>query len=112
MPVRKLKEFLDEHQVKYVALDHSPAYTAQEIAASAHVRGREMAKTVIVTLEGKMAIRVVTNPDLKADAANANRQHFELCEGEAFLIPEGFVHQYINLTDQESKFFFAIGSDF
>lgn len=66
----------------------------------------------IYMLKGKMAIRVVTDPDIQADAANANRQHFELSEGEAFLIPEGFIHQYINLTDQESKFFFGIGSDF
>ena len=66
----------------------------------------------IYMLKGKMAIRVVTDPDLQADAANANRQHFELSEGEAFLIPEGFVHQYVNLTDEESVFFFGIGSDF
>ncbi|MFH0965046.1 MAG: cupin domain-containing protein [Planctomycetota bacterium] len=67
---------------------------------------------VIYMLKNKMAVRVVTNPDLEADAANANRQHFELCEGEAFLIPEGFVHQYINLTDKEAVFFFGIGPDF
>ena len=66
----------------------------------------------IYMLKGKMAVRVVTNPDLQADAANANRKHFELSEGEAFLIPEGFVHQYVNLTDKESVFFFGIGSDF
>ena len=67
---------------------------------------------VIYVLKNKMAVRVVTTPDLEADAANANRQHFELCEGEAFLIPEGFVHQYINLTDKETVFFFGIGPDF
>ena len=66
----------------------------------------------IYMLKGKMAIRVVTNPDLQADAINANRHHVELSEGEAFLIPEGFVHQYINLTDKEAMFFFGIGSDF
>jgi Ala-tRNA(Pro) deacylase len=59
MPVKKLKEFLDGEKIKYVAIRHSPAYTAQEIAASAHVRGRELAKTVIVTLDGKMAMAVV-----------------------------------------------------
>ena len=45
MPVKKLREYLDGNQVKYVAINHSPAYTAQEIAASAHVRGRDLAKT-------------------------------------------------------------------
>ena len=59
MPVRKLKEFLDAQQVKYVTINHSPAYTAQEVAASAHVRGKEMAKTVMVTLDGQMAMAVL-----------------------------------------------------
>lgn len=59
MPIRKLKEFLDSQKVKYVTLNHSAAFTAQEIAASAHVRGKELAKTVMVTLDGKMAMAVL-----------------------------------------------------
>lgn len=59
MPVRKLKEFLDRENVKYVSIIHSPAYTAQEVAASAHVTGRELAKTVIVQLDGEMAMAVL-----------------------------------------------------
>jgi Ala-tRNA(Pro) deacylase len=59
MPVKKLREFLDSQQVKYVTINHSPAYTAQEIAASAHVRGKELAKTVMVTLNGKLAMAVL-----------------------------------------------------
>ncbi len=59
MPIRKLREFLDSHGVRYFVVSHSPAYTAQEIAASAHVPGKELAKTVIVTLDGKMAMVVL-----------------------------------------------------
>lgn len=59
MPVDKLKEFLNSRKVKYVTLSHSAAYTAQEIAASAHIRGKELAKTVMVTLDGKMAMAVL-----------------------------------------------------
>lgn len=59
MPVRKLKEFLDREKVKYVSIIHSTAYTAQEVAASAHITGRELAKTVIVELDGKMAMAVL-----------------------------------------------------
>ncbi len=59
MPVRKLKEFLDGHGVKYVMISHSRAYTAQEIAASAHVPGKELAKTVMVQLDGAMAMAVL-----------------------------------------------------
>jgi len=59
MPVKKLKEFLDENRVKYVSITHSKAYTAQEVAASAHVPGGSMAKVVIVELDGAMAMAVL-----------------------------------------------------
>ena len=59
MPVKKLKKFLDDNGVKYVRISHSPAYTAQEIAASAHVPGRDMAKVVMVKLDGRMAMVVL-----------------------------------------------------
>jgi len=59
MPIRKLREFLDRHEVKYFVVSHSPAYTAQEIAASAHVPGKELAKTVMVTIDGNLAMAVL-----------------------------------------------------
>jgi Ala-tRNA(Pro) deacylase len=59
MPVKKLKEFLDEQNIKYVTISHSPAYTAQEIAARAHVPGKEIAKTVLVKMEGKLVMAVL-----------------------------------------------------
>ena len=59
MPIKKLKEFLDANHVKYVSVVHSQAYTAQEVAASAHVSGKAMAKTVIVELDGQMAMAVL-----------------------------------------------------
>ncbi|MDH3496331.1 MAG: YbaK/EbsC family protein [Gemmatimonadota bacterium] len=62
MPIRKLKQFLDEHGVRYVTVRHSPAFTAQEVAASAHISGYEMAKTVIVKVNGQMAMAVLPAP--------------------------------------------------
>ena len=59
MPVEKLKSFLDAQNVKYVSIKHSAAYTAQEIAASAHIPGKELAKIVMVKLDGRMAIAVL-----------------------------------------------------
>lgn len=59
MPVRRLKEFLDSQQIKYVTISHSPAFTAQQIAATAHVPGKELAKTVMVLVDGKMAMAVL-----------------------------------------------------
>jgi Ala-tRNA(Pro) deacylase len=59
MPIRKLIEFLDSQKVKYTMIRHSKAYTAQEIAASAHIPGKELAKTVIVKIDGKFAMAVL-----------------------------------------------------
>ncbi len=78
MPVKKLKDFLDSNGVKYVAITHSPAATAQEVAASAHVPGKEMAKTVMLKLDGKMAMAVLpasykVDFDLMKVAAGAER---------------------------------------
>ena len=62
MPVDRLRKYLEENHVKYLTVSHSPAFTAQEIAASAHVPGRELAKTVIVKVDGKMAMVVLPAP--------------------------------------------------
>lgn len=59
MPAKKLKEFLDSHHVKYITISHSRAFTAQEIAASAHISGKDLAKTVMVKVDGKMAMAVL-----------------------------------------------------
>ena len=59
MPVKRLKEFLDRQQIKYVSIHHSPAYTAPEIAASANVPGKDLAKSVIVKVDGELRIAVL-----------------------------------------------------
>jgi Ala-tRNA(Pro) deacylase len=59
MAVTKIKEYLDENQIRYVTITHSPAYTSQKTAASAHVPGKELAKTVIVSLDGQLAMAVL-----------------------------------------------------
>lgn len=59
MPTKKLKAFLDENDVRYVTMKHSRAYTAQEMAAKTHISGKEVAKTVIVKVDGKLAMMVL-----------------------------------------------------
>jgi Ala-tRNA(Pro) deacylase len=59
MPAKTLKAFLDKAQVKYVSIQHSAAFTAPEVAASAHVSGRDFAKTVIMMIDGEMAMVVL-----------------------------------------------------
>jgi Ala-tRNA(Pro) deacylase len=107
MPIQQLKEFLDSHGVKYVVISHSPAVTAQEIAASAHIPGKELAKTVLVKLDGKMAMAVLPasyqiNLERLADASGARRA--ELASEDEFggLFPEcelGAMPPFGNLYD-------------
>ncbi len=59
MPVKKLKEYLDQNNIKYVTIKHSLAYTAQEIAASAHIGGKRLAKTVLIKTDGKLVMLVL-----------------------------------------------------
>ena len=60
MPIlRKLKEVLDRAKISYEVYNHPQAFTAQEIAASQHVSGREMAKVVILKLDGSFAMGVL-----------------------------------------------------
>ena len=57
-----IREYLDSQNIKYTTIEHSAVYTAQEIAASAHVPGRQLAKTVMVKIDGKMAMAVLPAP--------------------------------------------------
>jgi len=60
MPFKKrLKDFLDENNIKYVIMVHSKAYTAQEIAAVLHIPGKMFAKSVIVKADGKYIMAVL-----------------------------------------------------
>ena len=59
MPLSKLREFLDSHNIKYLVISHSLAYTAQGVAALAHVSGKKLAKTVIVKIDGILAMAVI-----------------------------------------------------
>jgi len=109
MPVKKLKEFLGKNKVKYVTLSHSEAYTAQEIASSAHIPGKELAKTVIVKIDNKMAMAVLPASkrvyfDLLKKAAGAKK--VELATEREFqdLFPEceiGAMPPFGNLYEME-----------
>jgi Ala-tRNA(Pro) deacylase len=63
MPAIKMREFLDKNHIRYATVKHSPAYTAQAVAASAHVPITEMVKTVMIEVDGKMAMAVLPASD-------------------------------------------------
>jgi Ala-tRNA(Pro) deacylase len=93
--MNKARAFLDEQHVRYEVISHSKAFTAQGTAAISHISGREVAKTVIVKLDGALGMAVLPASfqiDLLAlknevgvhDAELASerefKQHFPDCE--------------------------------
>jgi Ala-tRNA(Pro) deacylase len=88
MSLARLKESLDSHNIKYVTISHSVAYTAQGIAALTHIPGKQLAKTVIVKIDGRLAMAVLpasSQVDLSrlkeatdaTDAGLASEQEFQ-----------------------------------
>jgi Ala-tRNA(Pro) deacylase len=57
--LNKLKEYLDENNIRYMIIYHSPAYTGQELAESVHISGKEIAKTVILKAGGGYLMAVL-----------------------------------------------------
>ncbi|MBI1367564.1 MAG: deacylase [Planctomycetes bacterium] len=87
MPTNQLKSFLDQHNIKYVTISHSPAYTAQQVAARAHVCGRELAKTVVIKVDGRMAMVVLPAPmriDFELLRQATGAEHLALADESEF----------------------------
>ncbi|HEY7714690.1 MAG TPA: YbaK/EbsC family protein [Candidatus Binatia bacterium] len=60
MPIlKKLKELFDHAKVPYEVFNHPLAYTAQEIAAKQHVSGNEIAKVVMLEVDGSLVMAVI-----------------------------------------------------
>jgi len=57
-----MTEYIESHHVRYTTVPHPRTFTAQQIAASVDVPGREMAKTVMVKIDGMLAMAVVPAP--------------------------------------------------
>lgn len=112
MSLNALKKFLDDHDVEYVVITHSKAYTAQRIAAAAHVPGKELAKTVMLTVDGDLVMAVLSGNEkvsvkkvkniLKAnDVAVADfEKKFADCELGA-MPPFGSLYELKTLVDKK-----------
>jgi len=87
MPLTSLTEYLDQHSVKYIVISHSHAYTAQGIAALSHIPGKELAKTVVVKVDGQLTMAVLP-ASFRVDAAllkkATNAKHVELASETEF----------------------------
>ncbi len=84
---RKLKQYLEENGVKYTEAVHPTAFTAQEVAATAHIHGKEVAKVVILNVDGKLIMAVVAAPqkvNLEKAKAGLGAQKVHLAKEEEF----------------------------
>ncbi len=59
MPLSRLEKYLDLEHVNYKRIVHSRAYTAQKTAAYSHISGNEIAKTVMVKMDGNLCMVVI-----------------------------------------------------
>ena len=109
MPMKRLKEFLDTNNVKYTTISHSRAFTAQETAKSAHIARKELAKTIMVKIDGEIAMAVLPsscNVDLELLKNVTNSSTIELANEKEFqnLFPDcevGSMPPFGNLYNME-----------
>jgi Ala-tRNA(Pro) deacylase len=57
--VMNLQSFLDENEIHYRISRHTAVYTAQELAATEHVSGRQVLKPVVVRADGQLVMCVL-----------------------------------------------------
>lgn len=69
----RLKYSLDERGIAYQTLDHREVFTAQEVAAAAHVPGRQLAKVVIVRENGSGHVMMVLPASSRLDLTSLRR---------------------------------------
>jgi Ala-tRNA(Pro) deacylase len=71
-----------------VTIHHSPAHTAQEVAASVHVPGGTFAKTLVVKIDGALALAVIPATrtlDLELLRGAAVAQRVEIAQRDDFI---------------------------
>ncbi|MBY0377761.1 MAG: YbaK/EbsC family protein [Gammaproteobacteria bacterium] len=54
-----VQRYLDDSHAHYVSIQHTPVYTAQEIAEAAHVSGYQYAKVVIAKVKNALTMLIV-----------------------------------------------------
>ncbi|GAA0722789.1 YbaK/EbsC family protein [Dokdonella soli] len=59
MPEPRLHDYLNRNHITFDTIQHARTITAQETAASAHIHGHELAKTVMVKLDDRIAMVVL-----------------------------------------------------
>jgi Ala-tRNA(Pro) deacylase len=64
MVLKRLTDFLDQHGVRYVVVQHSQAFTARELATLSHIPARDVAKTLILKVDDKPLMVVLPGSEM------------------------------------------------
>ena len=59
MPARRLTNFLNQNNVHYLLIPHPNTYTTAATGATTHISGRDIAKPVMVRINGQPAMAVI-----------------------------------------------------
>jgi len=110
MALEKLTNYLDKKGIKYVVVRHSKAFTAQEVAASAHIPGKDMVKTVMVKVDDDIKMIVLPSThdvDFKAIKDTFDAENVELATEAEFedMFPDcelGAMPPFGNLFDMDT----------
>ena len=83
----RLEDYLRENGVPFEVQHHPMAFTAQEVAAAEHVPGRMLAKVVMVSADGEMAMLSLPAPyqvDLEKAGKMLGAEEARLAQEEEF----------------------------
>ena len=88
MPIlTKLREFLDKNGIHYEVTTHRQAFTAQEVAEAQHVKGKNVAKVVMLRSGGDFFMTVLPAPyrvDIERAKSAFGRADVRLATEEEF----------------------------
>lgn len=87
LSLNKLKEFLDNSLVAYEVLTHPVAFTAQQLAAVQHVKGKQLAKVVVARSGSEFMMIVLPAPyhvGLQRARAAIGREDLEIAHESEF----------------------------
>jgi Ala-tRNA(Pro) deacylase len=83
----RLEDYLRENGVPFEVQHHPMAFTAQEVAAAEHVPGKMLAKVVMVSADGEMAMLSLPAPyqvDLEKAGKMLGAEEARLAQEEEF----------------------------
>jgi Ala-tRNA(Pro) deacylase len=76
----RLRNLLEQNGIAFEVMPHDPAFSAQQLAARMHVRGKEFVKAVVVKVDGRYAIAAVPAHRLVDEKALARVAGAARCE--------------------------------